>query len=312
MNNQGYVMLHHHMHDHHVVKYTQGKDFRPEIQKLLKTKIGRKLFFILILLAIISAILLTASKLLSGETTLGHPSSGADNISPYTSLLFPVSGLSCESYTMTKYYGSPMGILTSMYILNKRPELSSIYNFSIHRNDQDTVKLKVGEFYQWSFLLHAGSTYEVNSCIWEGDMVELIVIQGEAKFREWIDKSKPADTKVSLKPCNSVNDEQSPTLNSSNVPILTNGKYFFIYSNPQTNYRDSQVSVNMSFTKLEYSLNENEIHCNCSLDVDDIYEEYYTYECCGLPLSFTGFVLVRASPQNDDIVIDWEDKVYVT
>ena len=291
-----------------------GSNLRLQFLKLAQTKIGRKLIIILIPLAILSAIIGVVMELLPGQATLGHPSSGADNISPYTTLLFPVSGLSCKSYTMTRYYGSPTGILTSMYILNKTPdlELSSIYNFSIHRSNKNMVKLKAGEFYQWSFWLHTNSTIEVNSCVWEGDTVELIVIQGETKFREWVDTSKQADVAkiISLKPCSTIRDKQFLMANFYKVPM--NDKYYFVYSSPQINRLDSLVHINMSFTKLEYSLNESGIHCNCSLDIEHIYTEYYTYDCCRLPILFNGFVFVRTTPHNENSVIDWENKVYIT
>ena len=134
-------------------------------------------------------------KFISGPGAIGREVSGADYFSPYTSLVFPVSGLYCDSYRVTKYSGSPAATLlwdTSWYILNNLPTLSSLYNFSIPAGeDQGTIVLEPGEFYQWSFILHAGSRYDISSCVMRGnDAAELWVIKGKAQFREWVAKKQ--------------------------------------------------------------------------------------------------------------------------
>ena len=87
----------------------------------------------IISLGVLSAILYFGAKFLSGPGDLGHTMSDADGLSPYTSLVSPVSGLYCHSYSMQKYSGSStVSWDTSLYILKNLPTLSTRYNFSIH------------------------------------------------------------------------------------------------------------------------------------------------------------------------------------
>ena len=54
-------------------------------------------------------------------------------------------------------------------------QLSSEHNFSIYHGNKNMITLNPGE-----------SSYEVNSCVWEGPEVDLYVIRGQANFREWM------------------------------------------------------------------------------------------------------------------------------
>lgn len=126
--------------------------------KFIQTKAGRKCIAIIVPLAILCAVLGIGIKFLAGPGKLGHSSSGADALSPYTTLTFPASGLFCDSYSLTKYLGSPQSTLeswrTSIYLLKSRPLMSAKHKFSIYRTEENMVTIKPGEFHQWSFLLH--------------------------------------------------------------------------------------------------------------------------------------------------------------
>lgn len=132
------IDMHHSHHvqippSHHNPINLSIKNYRKPLLDCGKTKLGRKCIAIIIPLAVISAILSFGLKLLSGPGDLGHTATGADDFSPYTSLVFPISGLYCNSYRMTKYSGSSVGSLswdTSFYILKTLPTLSTGYNFS--------------------------------------------------------------------------------------------------------------------------------------------------------------------------------------
>ena len=286
------------------------KNYRKPLLDCGKTKLGRKCIVIIIPLAVISAILSLSLKFLSGPGDLGHTSSGADDFSPYTSLVFPVSGLYCDSYRMTKYSGSSASLSwdTSLYILKTLPTLSVGYNFSIHPKEQSMITLKPGEFYQWSFILYSGSRYGINSCVLgEGDDAELLVIKGEALFSEWETKRQCSGCiKYGLPPCNLTIATEQILMHD----ISKDDEYYFIYLNPTRHL--SHVQVDMSFTKLEYSLDQADIYCQCTCTADHEYPEYYACSSCDLPLTYSGYMLLRAIPANDYVNITWEDKIYIT
>ena len=295
---------------HHHVNLPD-KNVRKQLLDFGKTKCGRKCIVIIIPLAVIAGVLSFGFKFISGPGALGHEVSGADYFSPYTSLVFPVSGLYCDSYRVTKYSGSPATTLlwnTSWYILNNLPTLSSSYNFSIPASeDQGTIVLEPGEFYQWSFILHAGSRYEINSCVVrENDAAELWVIKGKALFREWVAKKQCSTcTKYDLPLCNFTMEQ---TLMHNNN-ISNDDEYFFVYLNPTNQF--SHVQADMSFIKLEYSFDDDDIYCQCE-EIDEYFEYYACLSSCSLPLTFNGYILLRTMPANEYVDINWEDKIYIT
>ena len=308
----------HHVHSHHVqlphhhIINLPDKDIRKPLLDLGKTKCGRKCIAIIIPLAVIAGVLSAVFKFISGPGAIGREVSGADYFSPYTSLVFPVSGLYCDSYRVTKYSGSPATTLlwnTSWYILNDLPTLSSSYNFSIPTGeDQGTIVLEPGEFYQWSFILHAGSRYEINSCVMrENDVAELWVVKGKAQFREWVaNKQCSTCTKYDLPPCNFTMEQN---LMHNNIIISNDDEYFFVYLNPT--HQHSHVQADMSFIKLEYSLDDDDIYCQCE-EIDEYFEYYACLSSCSLPLTFNGYILLGTMPASDYVDINWEDKIYIT
>lgn len=311
MAHQAYATVHQPpSHHHHAANV-------PDIRsQLLRTKVGRKCIAIVIPLAILLGGLAMGMKFLAGPGKLGHSSSGADSLSPYTTLSFPASGLYCDSYTLTKYLGSPPAALeswrTSIYLLKNRPLMSAKHNFSIYRTGENVLTMKSGEFYQWSFLLHEGSTIEVNSCVWDGSEVDFYVIQGKAEFNRWVTTDRYASTtnSSSLEPCNLMQKQHTYS-----VMVTEDDKYYIVYhSSSDIIDQLSRVWVNMSFTKLEYkSINksDSDVYCSCSLDDSDMYPEYDGCQC-DLPLSFSGFVLVETMPHTENTTINWDDKLYVT
>lgn len=171
--------------------------------------------------------------------------------------------------------------------------------------DQSRIILKPGEFYQWSFILHADSRYEINSCVLGESEAELLIIKGEALFSEWMIKEQCSGcTKHDLPPCNSTM-EQNMVRN-----VSKDDKYYFIYFNPTRQL--SHIQVDMSFTKLEYSFDQDDIYCQCSCIVTVEYPEYYACSSCSLPLTFNGYILLRTMPTSDYVDINWEDKIYIT
>jgi hypothetical protein len=285
------------------------KNIRKPLLDIGKTKWGRKCIAIIIPLAVIAAVLSFGIKFISGPGALGHEISGADYFSPYTSLVFPVSGLYCDSYRLTKYSGSPAATLmwdTSWYILNSLPTLSNRYNFSIPSEDQSMIVLEPEEFYQWSFILHAGSRYEINSCVLgENDEAELWIIKGKALFKEWVVKKQCSTcTKYDLPPCNFTMEQNL----MHNYSVSNDDEYYFVYSNPT--HQLSYVQADMSFVKLEYSFDDDNIYCQCDeIDVD--FEYYACRSLCSLPLTFNGYILLSTMPTGD-YDINWEDKIYIT
>ena len=296
-------------HHHHVT--VSVKNYRKELLNCRKTKVGRKCIAIIIPLAVLSAILCFGLKFLSGPGDLGHVLTGADDFSPYTSLMFPVSGLYCDSYSMTKYSGSPAATLswnTSMYIMKNIPKLSTRHNFSIHREGQNMITLKPGEFYQWSFILHIDSWYEINSCVLGGSDIELLVIIGEAVFNEWVVAGGCSGCiRYYLQPCNLTTEQKLAHT------ISRDDKYYFVYLSSRANHQVSHIQSDMSFTMFEYLLDETEIYCQCSCTDEYDHPEYYACSSCGLPLTFNGYVLLRTTPINDHSgSINWEHKIYIS
>ena len=298
--------------------YREPEDIRPMALKLAERPKCRRFVCLLIPLGILSAVLLLGMRFLAGPGTLGHSSSGSDDLSVYSTLTFPVSGLYCKSYSLTKYRGSATEALswvTSIYILKEKPQLSSKHSFSIYRGNKNMITLKPGEFYQWSFTLYAGSSYEVNSCVWDGPEVDLYVIQGKANFRKWMDSQGNYDDTMKIPWCNQSIGKKYDLPKDSHS-ITTDDKYYFVYFSslsPTAIHeadQESQVKVNMTFSKLEHSLSESNIHCYRKTDLT-IWptKNQFEYESCDIPLSFRGFVLIKTTPLSLDS--NWEDKIHV-
>ena len=167
---------------HHRVNVSVN-NYRNQFLDCSRTKVGQKCAVFIISLGVLSAILYFGAKFLSGPGDLGHTMSDAEGLSPYTSLVFPVSGLYCHSHSMKKYSGSSTVLWdASLYILKNLPSTTSQY---ILRASIIMITLMAGEFYQWSFILYSGSRYEINSCVLgEGNDAELLVIKGETLFNE--------------------------------------------------------------------------------------------------------------------------------
>ena len=309
-------MMHHSHHvqippstSHHHRVNVSVNNYRNQFLDCSRTKVGQKCTVFIISLGVVSAIIYFGVKFLSGPGDLGHTKSDAEGLPPYTSLVFPVSGLYCHSYSMKKYSGSStVSWDTSLYILKNLPTLSTRYNFSIHPEDQHMITLMPGEFYQWSFILYGGSRYEINSCVsGKGNVAELLVIKGETLFNQWEAKRQySGHMKHDLPPCNST----TATEQSLMCDISKEDEYYFVYLNPTRHV--SHVQVDMSFTKLEYSLDQADIYCQCSYNKKE-YPEYYTCSSCNLPLTFKGYVLLQTIPDSDHHGnIHWEDKIYIT
>ena len=174
---------------------------------------------------------------------------------------------------MTKYSGSPVATLswnTSMYIsLKNIPKLSTRHNFSIHRDSQNII-VKPGEFYQWSFILHIGSRYEINSCVLGGSDAVLLVIRGEAIFNEWVVARRCSGCmRYYLQHCNLMGEQNSlaHTISRDMTNITLS-----IHLGSGANRKVSHIQIDMSFTMVEYSLDETDIYCQCSCT--DEYAEY--------------------------------------
>ena len=92
--------------------------------------------------------------------------------------------------------------------------------------------------------------------------------------------------------------------------ISKDDEYYFVSLNPTRH--SSQVQVDMSFTKLEYSFDQADIYCLCSYNRKED-PEYYGCSSCNLPLTFNGYVLLQTIPDSDHHGnIHWEDKIYIT
>lgn len=313
MLHQGHTaqwMVHQPRHNYHVSLH--GSDPRKNILKCLETPCGKRCFVFIIALAFLSAVLFVGAKFLAGPGNLGHDSSGAEDFSLYTTVLLPgISGLFCDSYSVTKYRGGIPSRTVSLYLLDNKPRLSEEYKFSVYRAGTDMIELNQEEsIHRWSFLLHTGSRYKVHSCVWEGgDQVELLVIRGKHDFHEWVSNYQHSKNTIihSLSLCNST-EKRTPEW----FPISQDGKYYFVYSASKVANLSSRVLVNMSFEKLEYSIDNTNISCQCS--ASNLYPEYYgCLQPCDIPLSFSGYVLITTSPtEQDQDTVSWEDTVYVT
>ena len=85
-----------HPHSHHVQlphhhANISVRNVRKQLLDFSKTKLGCKCIAIIIPLAVIVAVLSFGFKFVSGLGDLGHKISGANDFSPYTSLVFPIS-----------------------------------------------------------------------------------------------------------------------------------------------------------------------------------------------------------------------------
>ena len=266
-------MMHHSHHvqippstSHHHRVNVSVNNYRDQFLDCSRTKVGQKCAVFIISLGVLSAILYFGAKFLSGPGDLGHTMSDADGLSPYTSLVSPVSGLYCHSYSMKKYSGSStVSWDTSLYILKNLPTLSTRYNFSIHPEGQHImITLMPGEFYQWSFILYGGSRYEINSCVLgEGNDAELLVIIGETLFNKWEVKRRCSGCiKYDLPPCN-LNAAQQNLVHN----ISKDDEYYFIYLNPEPiiplEYRLTchLLSLNTHLTRLTFIVSVAIIVC---------------------------------------------------
>ena len=246
---------------------------------------------LLLLSAAVCTILGLFINLAYGPGSLGHVRAGGDMFSPHASVVFPVSGLYCDEFRISRY-SSVNYWNASMYLLHEVPSQTADYEFRIQRGSGDFLQLEPGEYRQWSFNLLNGSRYSVSACAWVGSTVNLHVLNGTADFHRWTN-SRSSDDEHVLPYCNR---EHFFTA----VNITSDSKYYFVYDNNSTT-SSVNVSLQMNFTALDYVVQNASRNCSCS----DL-----TASCpISLPISFRGIALVQTSAPKGT---NWEDERYIS
>ena len=248
---------------------------------------------LLLLFATVSTVVVLAFRLLAGPGSLAHVPSGSDTFSPHNSLVFPVNGLYCDQFSISKYQFSPASLWnTSLYILNERPSQTDRYNFTVSKGGVgDFLRLEPGEYYQWSFNLLNGSQYSVSACAWLSSGVTLRVLT----------KSEWSAAGHVLPPCNTTG---RPGVLITAEKVLNNDKYYFVYKSISA--ETTSVWIQMNFSSLDYAIgtNTSNIFASCSC-------LYSNYSCSqSLPMNFfNGFAVVKTFAPED---ASWEEQLYVT
>ena len=276
-------------------------DHRKRLNVLADLQKKRCCKVLLVVFATILTGLVLAFTLLRGAVSLPE-ASGSDTFSPHNSLVFPVNGLYCDQFSISKYHISPASLWnTSLYILNEAPDPSQTdrYNFTVSKGGVgDFLHLKPGEYYQWSFHLLNGSQYSVSACVWLSSNVTLHVLKGESDFNDWTKSEWSAAGHV-LPPCNTTG---RPVLITAEK-VQNNYKYYFVYKSISADI--TSVWIQMNFSSLDYAIgtNTSNIFASCSC-------LYSNYNCShSLPMNFKGVAVVKTFTPED---ASWEEQLYVT
>ena len=235
-----------------------------------------------------TGVLCTCMVILMMLFVTDQPSLGCNNInfSPHTSLVFYISGFYCYKFSITKYLdNSPASQWnTSVYLLHQLPDLLTVYNFTLSEN----ITLSPNEFYKWSFYLHTGSTYTINTCELDGgsNNAQICVIGGDRSFNDWT-KTRSCNSpsnNVSVKECN------NSAIHTYSKVIMEDDNYYFVYSTHSG--MEASLQVDMSFSSLDYSINTNNVLDQCTLSDEN--------QTCSvdIPRSFRGVAVLTTSAQH--------------
>lgn len=169
-----YVQIpHHHTATHHagMLNGLHLRDDGRTIRRASRLTKSRLLASVLTLAGlIVSFLVLSVNLLATGPTIPGKDISGSTTLIPHTSLAIPLSGLYCESITLSREAWdnseAARAWIASVYIFLGQPPLSKEYDFSIV-NDNVTLSAR-SPWYMRSVHLHLGSVYSINSCVLRG------------------------------------------------------------------------------------------------------------------------------------------------
>ena len=163
--------------------------------------------------------------------------------SPHASAAFNVSGLYCDQLTIKKYYDNSPALQwnTSLYLLHKMPNLSTVYEFEVSEN----ITLSANEFYKWSFYLHEGSSYKIKACKENetelSNYADVCIIGGDQSLNKWIRTRYCEHPHTSIRMCNSAN-----SANTFSDVIKETNFYYFVFSTHTQNHERTLLATLIS------------------------------------------------------------------
>lgn len=295
------ILVHHH-HHHNKCPFYKGQDPGKVLRKLTKF-CGPKpccLFFIISVILTLSIIIIKLYYLGESVSEQFHPN-GGDYFSLNTSIVFPLSGLFCPSFVISKEEDDTSHWDASVYILSKVPSLSDGYNFTIDK--QENLSIQGVSFHKNSFYLRNGSIYTISSCVLNvpSPAVSVCILKGATEYSFW-QRSKKCLHSILLLPCN----PHHPNITYRNITDQDDRYYFIHYiSNTTVNF-DVHIRRNMSFQAKMVHIDSSEY--NCTLPG---YDPLYKCSTGNLSMTFKG-VAILVITANETQSVDWDhDTIHI-
>ena len=274
-------------HGSHKLQNLKGPD------KLAKAfNLPRWVVFLITMLLKITGLVISCGGYIGkfGPTVPFKDISGEALLVPYTSREFSVSGLYCQSISLSRFFwdnsAADWSWNATVAVVNELPP-TEIYNFSLTKS----LTLHDGEhWYMRHFYLHAGSEIFIRSCVLQGDTekVHVCLIKGDGAFIKWQASSYSCQgvhtTDYSLGNCTGDHFWNSSYIFSANGTDT----YYIIHYTATESSEEFDVLMNVSIASSCYDLVDSNISCTTS-----------SYDSCttGLPIpyNYRGFAVVTAN-----------------
>ena len=248
------------------------------------------ILLITILVQISGSIILVGSYTAKfGPTVPTKKVSGETLLVPYTSREFSVSGLYCQSISLSRLFwdnsAADRSWNATVAVVNELPP-TEMYNFSLTKS----LALRHGEhWYMRHFYLHVGSEIFIRSCVLQGDTekVHVCLIKGGGAFIKWQASSYSCQgvhtTDYSLGNCTGDHFWNSSYIFSANGTDT----YYIIHYTSTESSEEFDVLMNVSIASSYYDLVDSNISCTTS--------SYNSCTTLPIPFNYRGFAVITAN-----------------
>lgn len=143
--------------------------------------VGGSIFAVVIMLIVIAV-----SIRYTGDE---NASSGVPYYAPGDTLLLSYSSSFCESLTLRDTSSIP----ATLYVLDKKPQLSGFNNFSVSIDQP----VSPGDYYYLEYYLYPGANLSLDACV-TSQPVNFYVVRGQDNFNDWIDNPSGGSAQETL------------------------------------------------------------------------------------------------------------------
>lgn len=210
----------------------------------------------------------------------------ATHLSPGDTRLVSPSSVLCESTTLNNPAST---VSATVFLLHRKPLLSSRYNFTI----SDNVRIAYEGYQYWSFYMYPGSSYTLSSCLTSGS-VGHYVIKGKRNFDSWVNSFFTSESNALH-----YNDPCSGANRTTEKIFTSEDQYYFVFYN--TFYTASNIHITLAINIAGYLPHSGGVMDSCTAPP--------TSSCTlAIPYDSDFTLLVETSPPSDG---RWEANVNV-